>query len=162
MMRTQIKTSKYACRNGIHIFSNGSYVKVTNGNHVEFYHKESVSSFINFYNINENSASLGNSDNINNKNEKFVLHIGDVCELKIKNIIRTSGTSSFAFNLRNTGNVSLKFNSGNSSSLEDRVTQVIMENDVPIGCVFMYMGSGGVGGSIEFDVEFYVNGQRWI
>lgn len=58
-----ISDAKYPLMNGRHEFSDGSYVEVTNGNHVKIVGDTSNYASINFTNINNNTDSPQNYDN---------------------------------------------------------------------------------------------------
>lgn len=162
LMETKESGAKYPLVNGRHEFDNGGYVEVVNGNHVVM---DSINgwSWINISNIYQN-ANMRDVENINNKPVWFSLNTGDVCLLKICNMINNPG-SNIAFNFRRAeSSISSVFGTGASSTNNDRIVEKTIESEESIGCLFLQVQSQGSGSNrkIEFDVEFTVNGERWI
>ena len=162
MMQTTESGAKYPLVNGRHEFNNGGYVEVTNGNHIIL---DSINgwSWINISNIYQNTT-MNDIENINNKSEWFSLNTGDICILKIYNMVNKPG-SNIAFNFRRAeSSTSSVFGTGVSSTNDDRIVEKTIESEESIGCLFLQVQSqgSGVNRKIEFDVEFTVNGERWI
>ena len=136
---------------------------ISNGSHIRIDRTDKTINgvwYINLSNGNENGYSPTSVTNINNKSTKFILNPGDNCTLKVTNIMSNSD-AVFAFDLRN-ANTSLGFNTGDSDSLSDRIKNVVIEKVENVECLFMYIKQFDPDTYIEFDVEFTVNGERWI
>ena len=165
MMESRSKT-KYPFINGNFKFtSQNTQIIVSNGNHVKINNMYGVTSFINLSNIFQNTGNIESQDNVTQKPKLFTLNQGDICELKILNLTRilTNGTFIFAFNFKEAnGSSSLEFGTGNTTDLSDKIVNVTVQNTEDIGCLFMYAVVTTQITTFEFDVEFYVNGERWI
>lgn len=169
MMDTKKDSAKYPLVNGQFGFGIwGDFnvyatMTISNGSHVRIDRTDKILDgnwYINLSNGDENGYSPTSETNINNKSTKFTLNRGDNCTLKIRNIMSNSN-ATFAFDLRS-DYASLGFNTGNSPSLSDRIKNVVIEKAENVGCLFMYIAQLSPGTYIEFDVEFTVNGERWI
>lgn len=159
MMQTEKSCAKYPLVNGRHNFDNGGYVEVANGNHVKCATKY-VDGHINFSNIFENSVSQNSVSNINYKETWITLPAQSVCVLKITNIVRSNSTAKLGIDFRAANsNTNLNFSDGNFTDSEDKIKEVTILTDTNVGCLFTWI-SGEI--QIEFDVEFTVNGERWI
>ena len=159
MMQTMESGAKYPLVNGRHEFSDGSYVWVTNGNHVKI---ENVSgnSFLNLSNINQNEIASSSTNNINNLPTWITLPAQSTCIFQELNIVRT-GTSSVGINFRKANSPqSLGFSNGNFTDSNDKIKYVIVNEDTDVGCLFMWIANYTP--FIEFDVALTVNGERWI
>lgn len=161
MMQTQADIkAKYPFMNGRHDFSNGSYVEVTNENHVFIKLINEYGSFINVSDVNQNTDKATILSNINNMPEWFSLKAGDICELKVKNIIKENANSGYSSNFRRASlSQSSVFGYANRQSVEDKTIQITLTNDESLGCYFFYFDSRA---EFECDIEFYVNGERYI
>ena len=158
-MQTAKSGAKYPLVNGRHEFNNGGYVEVTNGNHVKCETKY-VNAYINFSNIFGNSVVQNNAGNINYKETWITLPAQSVCILKITNILRSNSAVNLGINFRAANsNTNLNFSDGNFTDSEDKIKEVTVLTDTNVGCLFAWI-SGEI--QIEFDVEFTVNGERWI
>ena len=169
MMDTKKDSAKYPLVNGQFgfgiwgDFNAYATMTISNGSHVRIDRTDKILDgnwYINLSNGNENGYSPTSETNINNKSTKFTLNRGDNCTLKIRNIMSNSN-ATFAFDLRS-GHASLGFNTGDSDSLSDRIKNVVIEKVENVGCLFMYIKQFDPDTYIEFDVEFTVNGERWI
>ena len=159
MMSMKKDSAKYPLVNGRHKFNNGGYVEVTNGNHVKCATKY-VDGYINLSNIFENLVVQNNAANINYKETWITLPAQSVCILKITNILRSNSTANLGINFRvANSNTSLNFSDGNFTDSEDKIKEVTVLTDTNVGCLFAWI-SGEI--QIEFNVEFTVNGERWI
>lgn len=153
-MDTKKDSAKYPLVNGRHEFSNGGYVEVTNGNHVKFHAINA--GFINMSNVFQNTANQSSADNITCP-LWFSVNKGDVGNLKIFNL-RKEGSS----------NANIRFGKENSadevpgttiSLIEDTEKEFVFPNAEGVGCLYCFC-YGTM--TVEFDVEFTVNGERWI
>ena len=152
-MQTAKSGAKYPLVNGRHEFDNGGYVEVTNENHVKF--TVNSASYVNISNILNNTAS--NSVNNIKCPLWFTLNNNDICILKI-----------FNFSKHGIANVSCIFAVSDSSS-DSGISSGILSGDIEkeynitsqkdIGCLYCFC-YGSM--TVEFDVEFTVNGERWI
>ena len=152
--------AKYPLVNGRHEFSDGSYVEVTNGSHVKI---ENIAngSYVNLSNINQNSSLSSNMNNISYLPIWITLPEQSDCVLKILNINRMGSATSIGINFRKADAAqSLGFSNGNFTDSEDKIKQVTIEEDTGVGCLFIWIGNYTL--HIEFDIEFTVNGERWI
>lgn len=155
-----ISEAKYPLVNGRHDFSDGSYVEVTNGNHVKIVGNTSAYASINFTNINNNTDSPQNYDN-SNQNSTYPLRNGDTVVLKYTNI-QKDFVSNFGFNgyIANS-RVSADLNtSGTPDTTEDRTENIVLAQNKDVGALFCY--NSVLDGTMEFDVSMEVNGERWI
>lgn len=161
MMETKESGAKYPLANGRHEFSEGSYVEVSNGNHVKL-HILPTQTYINLSNIEQNSAYPGALLNINNHPEIFTLPAGSHCVLRLKNIQQVNANQRAAVNFRAAnGSHSSNFNDDINFSIANNVTiERDMGSDFPVGCFLTWNSSSNF--DLEFDVEFTVNGERWI
>ena len=159
MMDTKKDSAKYPLVNGRHEFDNGGYVEVANGNHVKCATKY-VDGYINLSNIFENSVAQNNVANINYKETWIILPTQSVCILKITNILRSNSAANLGINFRAANSyTSLNFSDGNFTDSEDKIKEVTVLTDTNVGCLFAWISAEI---QIEFDVEFTVNGERWI
>ena len=158
-MDTKKDGAKYPLVNGRHEFSNGGYVEVVNGNHVKCATKY-VNGYINLSNIFENSVVQNNAINIDHKETWITLPAQSVCILKITNILRSNSVANLGINFRAANsNTNLNFSDGNFTDSEDKIKEVTVLTDTNVGCLFAWISTEA---QIEFDVEFTVNGERWI
>lgn len=160
-MEDQINSdAKYPLVNGRHDFSDGSYVEVTNGNHVKIVGNTSDYASVNFTNINNNTDSLQNYNN-SNQNTTYPLRNGDTVVLKYTNI-QKDFVSDFGFNgyiANSTASAGLN-TIGTPVTTEDRTENIVLTRSKDVGALYCY--SSVLDGTMEFDVSMEVNGERWI
>lgn len=158
--------AKYPLVNGRHEFSDGTYIEVTNGNHVKIVGDTSDNSpsqtyaSINFTNVNNNTYSPQNFDN-SVQNVTYPLKKGDNIVLKYTNI-QKDFVSDFGFNgyiENSTASAELNTN-GTPDTTGDRIENIVLTRNKNVGALFCY--NSVLGGTIEFDVSMEVNGERWI
>ena len=161
MEKDQTSDAKYPLVNGRHEFSDGSYVEVSNGNHVEM-HVLSNDALINLSNVFQNTPSTNSYGNINNLPEIFTLPAGSHCVLRLKNIQQVNANKRGTVNFRAAnGTYSSNFNDDINFSLVNNVTiERDMGSDFSVGCFLTWNSSSNF--DLEFDVELTVNGERWI
>lgn len=164
-METMELGAKYPLVNGRHEFSDGSFVEVLNGNHVLFQKQSNATSqgYVDLSNVLENSDSLGSAGNINFKSHIFTIPAGVLAKFEIKNV-QGNGNFTCETNFRLAGtSASGSFHTGkfNTQSPEFNTSiEIALNAAEEVGCLFMYyMGSIS---QVEFDVQFTVNGERWI
>ena len=164
MMQTEKSGAKYPLVNGQHEFSEGSYVEVTNGNHVLCQKSNSDTlGFINISDIFKNTASLNSARNIDFLPLWFTIPSGVIAKFELKNI---QGIGEFItetnFRIANQ-KVSGSFHAGqfNASNPNNTIIEKTLDASESVSCLFIY-ASGRPSTRIEFDVEFTVNGERWI
>lgn len=155
-----ISVAKYPLVNGRHEFSDGTYIEVTNGNHVKIVGNTSAYASINFTNINNNTDSLQNYAN-SNQNTTYPLRNGDTVVLKYTNI-QKDFVSNFGFNgyIANSTKSAGLNTIGTPDTTDDRIENIVLTQNKNVGALFCY--SSVLGGVIEFDVSMEVNGERWI
>lgn len=161
MMQTEKSGAKYPLANGRHEFSDGSYVEVSNGNHIGMY-VLSANTFINLSNVFQNTPATTSYANINNLPEIFILPAESQCVLHLKNIQQVNVNLRATVNFRMAyGTISSNFNDDiYFSQLNDVVIDRNMEDDFHVGCFLIWNQNANF--ELEFDVEFTVNGERWI
>ena len=160
MMETQKSGAKYPLVNGRHEFSNGGYVEVSNGNHVKI-EKIASASYVNLSNINQNNEDSSGANNINYLPVWITLPEQSTCIFQILNIVRNGTATPIGVNFRKANAAqSLGFSSGNFTDSNDKIKYVTVNEDTDVGCLFTWIGNYTP--YIEFDVEFKVNGERWI
>lgn len=164
MMQTEKSGAKYPLVNGRHEFDNGGYVEVTNGNHVVYRKSSHGSANVNISNIFQNIGVQSDINNINNLPEIYTIPSGVPIRFEIKNV---SGLSSYNgetnFRLANEGK-SGSFHTGvfsNNAPNYNTILEKILDSPEKVGCLFLY-STMLPDCQIEFDVEFTVNGERWI
>lgn len=166
MMETEKSCAKYPLVNGRHEFADGSYVEVTNGNHVKIVGDTSDNipaqtyASINFTNINNNTDSPQNYDN-SNQNTTYPLRYWDTVVLKYTNI-QKDFVSNFGFNgyIANSIKQAGLNTIGTPDTTEDRIENILLMQNKNVGALFCY--NSVLGGAMEFDVSMEVNGERWI
>lgn len=161
IIETKDPVGKYPLVNGRHEFADGSYVEVSRGNHVKM-HVLTGDVFINLSNVFQNTTGPHSYDNINNLPTIFTLPEGSYCILQLKNIQQVNVTKRSTVNFRIAqSNTSLNFNDDIYFS---QIDNVIIEREIEVtrnvGCFLLW--SSGVNFDLEFDVNFTVNGERWI
>lgn len=157
--------AKYPLVNGTKIFDK-AILETTNGNHVKFsLTNGNYEAYINISDINENTSTIGLPSNTKNTSEKFALKRGDVVEYRLKNIIRTDGgnglgTISCAIYSTSGTNIGIKIQ--NVVTTDEMTASKTIDADVSAGCMMFYMYQPKAGETLEFDVEFLVNGERYV
>ena len=90
----------------------------------------------------------------------FTINAGDSYEIKITNVVNTSGANWAVNAKRANSTTSLSYGTGNGTHISGETisgTQVSTEN---IGCFFVYITSMSNGNTLEFDIEVKINGTR--
>ena len=162
-------TGLYPLDNGETAYGNSAAkVTVTNGNHVKV---EIISAtnyvYANLSDIDSNTANANSNTNIKYKEKLFSLKAGDVLKQRIYNVT-TVGT--WATNAR--CNVNMVSSSGELGwGADNYITKITdgvshektLDADADIGLYMLWLGSNPAAGLvIEFDIEFFVNGVRYI
>lgn len=164
MMQTMESGAKYPLVNGRHEFSDGSYVEISNGNHIMFYKSINGGGYINISDISQNSDTIDNVKNINYKPKIYTIPAGVQTRFEVKNVKGIGdydAQTNFRLSERNTSG-SFKTGTFNTSNPEFNTTvKKTLLGPEDVGCLFVY-STMPKGASIEFDIEFYVNGERWI
>lgn len=166
MMQTEKSGAKYPLVNGRHEFDDGTYVEISDGNHVMLYRGNAVGSrSVNLSNILQNGNTSSSNSNINNKPPIYTIPSGVQTKFEVKNIHGTGGMLiETNFRLANSI-ISGSYHTGQFSALNpenNTIASVVLEAAEDVGCLFLYQVGGANGNVIEFDVEFTVNGERWI
>lgn len=78
--------AKYPLVNGRHEFSDGSYVEISNGNHIMFYKSINGGGYINISDISQNSDTIDNVKNINYKPKIYTIPAGVQTRFEVKNV----------------------------------------------------------------------------
>ena len=137
-----------------------NYVNVTGGNHVKIFGDNDSANW--YLNVNLSSLATNGQNKANVTDTWFTVPAGAECELKLLNIAyanwNTANTNInvgaadgnfVSISLKDIGTVTEK------SAIATATTDTIITN-----CYTSFMKSAG--GYLEFDIEFYVNGERWI
>lgn len=149
----------YPLKNGTHTFDDGSYVTVTNGNHV-FIHGPNLMGYYNITDVAGHQDKVNNVLNINNKPLWFTVPAGVEAVLSVTNIDRHGTSGQIALNFRRANAAtSGSFTTGNFSSSNDVTVTKTLGTDEAEGCLFVYATPSV---TAEFDVTFTVGGIRWI
>ena len=151
-MDTKEDSAKYPLVNGRHEFLDGNYVEVTNESHVKLYVDKA--SYLNISNMFLNSDASNNIQNLNSP-EIFYIPENSTCTLSIKNYHK-SGNGNTAFALIESESTYTAYSFGTVSSDIEIVRSL---SNISVGCLRVFTSSSV---SCEFDVEFTVNGERWI
>lgn len=163
---------------GTHTFSDGSTITVSK-NHVSIYiganHTSSsgVGAYFNLSDITENSTDItSQSSNVDNKASKFAIPNGATVTYSMKNIVASAGLSvpnlaSWSTRVANgTGAIQTGISSGNvdisASPIADISHTITMTAAKNLGCLFNYIAQPTYGGTLEYDIEFTVNGERYV
>lgn len=157
---------RYPLVQGTHEFVDGKSSITVEGSHVKIVDTSRTLRewYINILDINENGSVISSNSNIQYKTPKFTLHNGDKCYLRIYNIKFSQDGFYFGFNFKRANStVSLGFNqTGNQDTKDDFIANVTMTDDEQVGSFFIYKTSSKTNMTFEFDVEFYVNDERWF
>ena len=157
---------RYPLVQGTHEFLGGKSSVTVDGSHVKIVDNSGASRewYINILDINENGNVISANSNLFFKPAKFTLHKGDECYLRIYNIQFSQDGFFFAYNFKRANStVSLGFNqTGNQDTKDDFIANVTMTDDEQVGSFFIYKTSSKNNMTFEFDVEFYVNDERWF
>ena len=164
-MQEEKSGAKYPLVNGRHEFSSGGYVEVTNGNHVlcQKSSSDTAVGFINVSDIFKNTANMNSPRNIDFLPLWFTIPSGAIAKFELKNI---QGIGEFItetnFRIANQ-NVSGSFRTGqfNASNPNNTTIEKTLGASESVSCLFIF-ATGLPSTRIEFDVEFTVNGERWI
>lgn len=160
MMQTEKSGAKYPLVNGRHEFSDGGYIVVSNNHVLAFLRNNSLCNYSNIFQNTEESNSQYNISWLPafgetlKQGDKIMLNIINLKNMNkalINFVIRISGTNQ---NILSSGN-------GNYTTDLSLKNNVINDN-VDIGSFGLYVNSGIFDEPVEFDVEFTVNGERWI
>lgn len=165
VMETEKSSAKYPLVNGRHEFTDGSHIEVANGNHALMRKAgNNVPGYFNLSDIYQNTNIFSSTYNINNKPTWLVIPAGMLVKFELKNI-QISGDFVGETNFRIANQlISGSFHTGKFSASNpnfNTVIETILEMPEEVGCLFLYF-SGTSEAQIEFDVEFTVNGERWI
>lgn len=128
-----------------------------------------LNGYINLSNVNQNTVTATSQNNINSLSTIFTLPIGTgiLCLKNISNDGMTSAMRTTVNMRRAFSTTSINFNEdlylydNNDVTIEREITNV-----TDIGCLLYWTGMTSYQGykpyDLEFDIEFYVNGERWI
>ena len=100
---------------------------------------------------------------INNRPKWFTIPAGN-CKIEIKNLVCSSG-AKFRINFKKANaETSLGFLVGNYVETDEMTKTVHLTSDEDVSCLFFYTTKAGmsIGSVVEFDVEFTVDGTRYI
>lgn len=156
-----ISDAKYPLVNGRHNFSDGSYVEVTNGNHVKAIKNGYRMGYFNTSNINQNTDEVQNESNTDRLPTWITIPRNSTCLLKIFNIKRSGNNADISINLRRANDASsIGFSTINFHDTEDKESEIDITNNTNVSCVILWFSFQET--YAEFDIELYVNGERWI
>ena len=156
---TPVQRPLYPLVDGSHIFSNGTTVSVTNGNHVTIDYASNTSSSngtINFSDVGENTSEVipTSGSNAGNKSTKFVIPAGSTAICCIYNV---TNASNLMFNVfGKVANVGMAMTNMVNGCY---VYAKKFTEDTEVGCIFASLNKAG---TYEFDVLFAVDGERWV
>ena len=160
----------YPFENGSKTFTTQSEtsVTVTSGNHIYlnvpkvYYPGDGAEGeMINLSHISKNSDSARgqvNNSCINNQPVWFTIPAGAECTTKLRNVSIISGTKVPKMNFR-IANTSLGPSPTLGVNPNSYETSGVLTADTSMGCFYAYIPENM---TVEFDIEFYVNGERWI
>ena len=164
MMDTKKDSAKYPLVNGRHEFSEGSYIEISNENHVMLYKSINGSGYINISDISQNSDTIDNVQNINYKPKIYTIPAGVQTRFEVKNVKGIGGYDAQT-NFRLSGrSISGSFKTGSFTYNNPEFNTVVLktlENPEDVGCLFIYSNMPA-GAQVEFDVQFMVDDERWI
>lgn len=144
---------RYPFVDGKWTYSNGDWIEISNGNHVH-YKANNTKTYLNLSNIKQNTANASDTANINGHPAMFTIPAGAECLLTVSNV---SGYLNDAnFRLANAA-ASSTFFVGDIKNIS--TVSLTAEDAISIGCFFTYISKAT---ECEFDIEFTVNGERWI
>lgn len=156
-----ISDAKYPLVNGRHDFSDGSYVEVTNGNHVKAIKNGHSMGYFNASNINQNTDEVYTANNTDRLPTWITIPNNSTCLLKIFNIKRSGNHANISINLRKAeSSSSIGFSTINFFDTDDKESEIIITNNTNVSCVILWFSYEET--YAEFDIELYVNGERWI
>ncbi len=169
------QTPLYPLPDGVSSFTNNTVVTVTNGNHVKVEQTDKETPKINAYLSNITNSTGDSYDNVAYQDKLFSLSTGDVVSHRIYNITMTDaltdnlkGMYNGSVYLQKSDNTAMDFTKMYFKTLATNGTtevsgQTTVSGDCDIGFVGLYMGSRIQPGSVlEFDLEFSVNGVRYV
>lgn len=165
-MQTEKSVAKHPLLNGKKIFNDGiGFVEVTNGNHIAYRKSENTGVCINISNIFQNGGLQSLASNVNDLPEIYTIPSGVPIRFEIKNL---NGSGNYYggetnFRLANS-RASGSFHTGtfsNDNPNNNTIVEKILDSPEKVGCLFLY-STITKDCRIEFDVEFTVNGERWI
>ena len=163
-MQTAKSGAKYPLVNGRHEFSEGSYIEISNENHIMLYKSINGSGYINISDISQNSDTIDNVKNINYKPKIYTIPAGVQTRFEVKNV-KGIGIYDAQTNFRlSERSISGSFKTGKFTYNNPEFNTVVLktlENPEDVGCLFIY-STMPAGTQVEFDVQFTVNGERWI
>ena len=164
LMDTKKDSAKYPLVNGRHEFSDGSYVEISNENHIMFYKGTGDLGFINISDISQNSDTLDNRQNINYKPKIYTIPAGVQTRFEVKNVKGIGGYNAQTNFKLSERDISGSFKTGSFTYNNPEFNTVVLktlENPEDVGCLFIY-STMPAGAQVEFDVQFTVDGERWI
>lgn len=161
-MEDQVNSdAKYPLVNGRHDFSDGSYVEVTNGNHVKAIKNGYRMGYFNTSNINQNTDEVQNASNTDRLPTWITIPNNSTCLLKISNIKRSGNYADISINLRKAkSSSSIGFSTINFYDTNDKESEIDVDVNTNVSCVILWLSYSET--YAEFDIELYVNGERWI
>jgi len=151
-----IKDHAYFFKNGKYEFSDGSYVEITNGNHVFLHCVGGKGVYFNISHIDQNTINSKNSDNADYKPLWFTIPANSKCTLSVKNVTNHMPDANFRLALKD---ISTEFYIGDDEDRLGKEITLYPEEDLEIGCFFAYMDNNM---DVEFDVVFIVDEDVWI
>lgn len=155
----------YPFVSGSHTFSDGSILTISNGNHVKYECKTSVSAvgpynpLFNLSNIEQIVTNdVNNPNSINNKAKTFSLATGDVVKFSADNVVTDDSNYQIQLNMR-TANGATSIGSDYMlnvvSSSGNSVT--VTSSAVDVSCAYVYFLKCNTGKTYEFDMHLTVN-----
>lgn len=137
-----------------------NYVNITNGNHVKISGDNSSANW--YLNVNLSSLATNGQNSANVTDTWFTVPAGAECELKVLNVACGNwNTTNTNINIKSAGVGFIVVNLKDIETATERSATATATADTAVNiCDISFMKSDG--GYLEFDIEFYVNGERWI
>lgn len=138
----------------------GATVEITYFNHVKITLTNSTGNFA----INVTNKKIGGVEVVDNLPKLFTIPTSQECKLYLYNVKNTSGIV-FATNFRKANqSASASFGTGNNAHTGNVIVSQTLTTSEDISCFFVWIDTytGGVSGTIEFDVAFGVGTDRYI
>ena len=131
-----------------------------NGGHVKLQPTSTGGTYlVDIFNVRGGSSFSGSVEKL------FTINSGDSCVLRVKNIFN-DGNMTWNGNFRtptNTAIYSGAFSLGDGTHTDGDITvSVTAPSNADVGYWFVYFGTLTANAILEFDLEFWVNGTRYI
>lgn len=133
-----------------------AYITITDGNHVKV-ESETGGNTIWYLNVNISSLVTNGQDATALIGTWFTVPQNAELKLKLSNVTYTSGTYESICGVRASDGTTLI-----SCGVSDNTITGTTTGETAVTCLQMNLMLNGENSAVEFDVEFWVNGERWI